>query len=146
MADNGTELAIQNGGTTGYVYSGGALTTPVNLPSVSDVAFIDGYFVWTIANSDQFIISGINDGLIYDPLDVATVEGSPDNLTGVVNDHRELLFFGVRPDPLPSTEIWVDTGDVDFPFERQGNAFIERGCMDRDSIVKLDNGTWFVRR
>jgi hypothetical protein len=144
MADNGTELAIQNGGTTGYVYSGGALTTPVNLPSVSDVAFIDGYFVWTIANSDQFIISGINDGLIYDPLDVATVEGSPDNLTGIVNDHRELLLFGGSTGSTPSTEIWVDTGAVDFPFERQGNAFLERGCIDRDSIVKLDNGTWFV--
>jgi hypothetical protein len=44
----------------------------------------------------------------------------------------------------PSTEIWVNTGAADFPFERQGNAFIERGCIDRDSIVKLDNGTWFV--
>ena len=54
--------------------SGGTLTTPVNLPSVSDVAFMDGYFVWTIAGGDQFIISGINKGTIYDPLDVATVE------------------------------------------------------------------------
>lgn len=143
MADNGTELAIQ-AETTGYVYSGGTLTTPVNLPSVSDVCFIDGYFIWTIANSDQFIISGINDGLTIDPLDVATVEGSPDNLVGVVNDHRELLFFGGSTSSTPSTEVWVDTGASDFPFERQGNAFLERGCVDRDSIVKLDNGTWFV--
>jgi hypothetical protein len=144
MADNGTELAIQDGGTTGYVYSGGTLTTPANLPSVSDVCFIDSYFVWTIANSDQFIISGINDGLSYDPLDVATEEGSPDILTGIVNDHRELLLFGGLTSSTPSTAIWVDTGATDFPFERQGNAFLERGCIDRDSIVKLDNGTWFV--
>lgn len=144
MVDNGTELAIHGGGIIGYVYSGGSLTTPVGLPSVSDVAFIDGYFVWTIASSDQFIISGINDGLTYDPLDVATVEGSPDNLTGIVNDHRELLLFGGLTSSTPTTEIWVDTGNADFPFERQGNAFIERGCIDRDSIVKLDNGTMFV--
>jgi hypothetical protein len=144
MADNGTELAVHDGDTTGYVYSGGALAIPVDLPPVSDLAFIDSYFVWTLANSDQFIISGIRDGTSYDPLDVATVEGSPDNLVGVVNDHRELLFFGGSTSSTPSTEIFIDTGNSDFPFERQGNAFLERGCADKDSIVKLDNGTWFV--
>lgn len=139
MADNGTELAIHDGATTGYVYSGGALTIPVDLPSVSDVLFVDGYFLWTIAGGDQFIISGLNDGLSYDPLDVATVEGAPDSLVGAINDHREVLFFGTA-----STEIFVNTGNADFPFERQGNAFIERGCIDRNSIAKDDNSTWFV--
>lgn len=139
MADNGTELAIQNGDTTGYVYSGGTLSTPVNLPSVTDVDYIDGYFVWTVADSDQFVISGIDAGTVYDPLDVATVEGSPDALVGVINDHRELLFFGTG-----TIEIWVNTGAADFPFERQGNAFIEHGCVDRDSIVKTDNSVFFV--
>jgi hypothetical protein len=144
LADNGTELAIHDGDTTGYVYSGGVVTIPVNLDAVSDVTYLDGYFVWTVANSDQFIISGLKDGTSYDPLDVATVEGSPDILSGVVNDHRELLFFGGATGDTPSTEIWADTGNADFPIERQGNAFIERGCIDRNSIVKLDNGTAFV--
>jgi hypothetical protein len=139
MADNGAELAIHDGATTGYVYSGGTLTSPAGLPNVSHVAYIDGYFVWTIANGDQFIISGSNDGLSYDPLDVATVEGAPDNLVGVVNSHRELLFPGTD-----TLEVWYDSGDADFPFARQGNAFIERGCIDRDSLVKLDNSVYFV--
>jgi hypothetical protein len=82
---------------------------------------------------------GLNDGLTYDPLDVATVEGAPDNLVGVVNSHRELLFFGTD-----TLEIWYDSGDADFPFARQGNAFIERGCIDKDSIVKLDNSVHFI--
>jgi hypothetical protein len=72
-----------DGGTSGYVYSSGTSQSPLNLPAVSDVAYIDGYFVWTVASSDQFIISSLNDGLTYDPLDVATVEGAPDNLVGV---------------------------------------------------------------
>ena len=144
LFDNGLQLAIQDGDTTGYVWNGSTLATPVNLPPVSDGCYIDGYFVWTLANSDQFVISGIDAGTVYDPLDVATVEGSPDNLVGVINDHRELLFFGGATGSTPSTEIFVNTGAADFPFERQGNAFLERGCIDRNSIIKLDNGTFFV--
>lgn len=142
MADNGTQLAVQGGplNQTGYVLSAGVLTTqPTNLPPVSDVTYIDGYFVWTVANSDQFVISGLNDGLTYDPLDVATVEGDPDYLVGVVNSHRELLFPGTL-----TTEVWYNSGDADFPFARQGNAFIERGCIDRNSLVKLDNSVFSV--
>jgi hypothetical protein len=146
MFDNGTELGIHNGHTSGYVYSAvGGLVQPVNLPGVTDGAYIDGYFVWTLDGGDQFIISGLDAGTSYDPLDVASVEGSPDPLAGVINDHRELLFFGSSiSGSTPSTEIWVNTGNADFPFERQGNAFLERGTLDRDSIVKIDNGVHFV--
>lgn len=142
MAYNGSQVAIVGGtfNNTGYVYDAGVLYTGIaNLPVVSDVAFIDGYFAWTVWNSDQFIISALNDGLTYDPLDVASVEGSPDNLVAVVNDHRELQFYGTR-----TVEIWYNNGDADFPFARQGNAFIERGCVDRDSTVKIDNSVTFV--
>lgn len=142
MADNGEQLAIQGGALNnqGFMLSGGILyTNLVNLPAVSNVVYIDGYFVWTAFASDQFIISALNDGLSYDPLDVATVEGDPDNIVGLVNLQRELMFFGAR-----TVEIWYNSGEADFPFARQGNAFIERGCRDRDSIVKIDNSVQFV--
>jgi hypothetical protein len=142
IVDNGTQLAIHGGSNekTGYILDGTTLyTQPVNLPAVSDVAYIDGYFVWTVADSDQFIISALNDGLSYDPLDVATVEGAPDNLVGVINDHRELQFFGTD-----TVEIWYNNGAADFPFARQGNAFLERGCIDKNSIVKFDNSVGLV--
>src|SRR5438270_5786472 len=37
FADNGTQIAIHDGGITGYVWNGSTLATPLNLPSVSDV-------------------------------------------------------------------------------------------------------------
>lgn len=142
MADNGEELAIQGGALNnqGYVLSGGTLYTGIaNLPAVSGVTYIDGYFVWPVFDSDQFIISGLGDGLSYDPLDVATVEGDPDDIVGVINLQRELQFFGTN-----TIEIWIDTGAADFPLERSPNAFIERGCRDRNSIAKIDNSVHFV--
>lgn len=142
IVDNGTELAIVGGVTNrkGYVWSGGVLHSDIpNLPDVIDVEYIDGYFVWVAADSDQFLISALDNGLSYDPTEVATVEGSPDNLLAVVANQRELMFFG-----RDTVEIWYNSGALDFPFERQGNAFIERGCISRDSIAKLDNTVYFV--
>lgn len=137
MADNGTQLAIC-AGTTGYVLSAGVLAPPTDLPTVSDVTYIDSYIVWTIANSDQCIFSAINDATSYDLLDVFSAEGAPDGLLAILNDHLQLLLFGTR-----TTEIFYDSGDADNPFQRQGNAFIERGIFSRDSAVKIDNGVHF---
>lgn len=138
IADNGTQLAVVSSGA-GYVVDGATIATPTHLPAVSDVAFIDGYFAWTVQGSKRFTITGLNDGMSYDPADIASVEGEPTDIVGLINDHRELQFYKKK-----SIEIWYNSGAADFPFERQGNAFIERGCFSRDSIVKIDNSVHFV--
>lgn len=137
MASNYTQLCIAANGT-GYVYSGGSLSTPLSF-SVSDVLYADGYIVWQVQDSEQFFISALDNALSYDAADITSVEGFPDNLVGMVNDHRELQCYSER-----SVEIYYNSGALAFPFERQGNAFIERGCFDRDSIVKLDNSVTFM--
>lgn len=142
MADNGEQLAIQGGALNnqGYVLSGGTLYTGIaNLPPVSGVIYINGYFVWSVFDSDQFVISDLGDGLIYDPLDVATVEGDPDNIVGMVNSHNQILFGGAS-----TIEPWDNTGAADFPFQRSGAAFVERGIIDRDSFIRIDNSVHFV--
>ena len=137
MATNYTELCIAANGT-GYVYSGGLLQTPLSY-DVSDVTYIDGYIVWTVLDAEQAFLSGLDDALTYDPADIFSVEGAPDNVVGMVNDHRELYFMGQT-----TTEIYYDSGDADNPLQRQGSAFIEQGCFDRDSIAKIDNTVVFV--
>ena len=141
MVTNGSaHLCIAD--TDAYVWDGTTLhdTAALGLPAdVSDVAYIDGYIIWTFVDTDQFIISALDNATVYDLLDIATVEGAPDNLVGVIVDHREVQFYGTA-----TVEIWYNSGASDFPFERQGNAFIERGCFDRDSMVKIDNSVHFV--
>lgn len=141
MADNGAQLCIAAAGV-GYILSAGSLTTLADHGiswSVSDVGFIDSYILWTRAGTGQFFISGLGDATSYDPSDIATAEGSPDNIVGMIIDHREVQFFGSE-----TVEIFYNSGAAAFPFERQGNAFIERGCFDRDSIVKIDNSVNFM--
>lgn len=137
MVDNGTQLAIA-ASPTGYVLSGGVLAAPPDLPPVTDVAYIDSYFVWSLLGFDQCIYSAIGDGTAYDALDIIAAEGSPDGLVGLIADHRELQLYGTQ-----TIEIFYNSGGADNAFERQGNAFIERGCFDRDSIAKIDNSVIF---
>lgn len=137
IAENYTQVSIAAGGV-GYVWSGGTLQTPVPF-AVSGVLYADGYMLWTIKDSEQFIISSLDNALVYDGLDIGSAEGFPDNIVGAVNDHREIQFYGQS-----TTEIFYNSGAAAFPFQRQGNAYIERGCFDRDSIVKVDNSVTFV--
>lgn len=138
MVDNGTQLAIA-AAPRGYVYSDEAIVDPEGLPQVSDVAYIDSYFVWSVYDSDQCIYSGVADGLSYDALDVFTAEGSPDGLKGLIASHRELLLAG-----SVTLEVFYNSGGADNAFERQGNAFVERGIFDRDSLVNIDNSVQFM--
>jgi hypothetical protein len=138
MADNGAQLAIV-GGYTGYVWTGSTLAQPADLLPVTDVAYIDGYFLWSLRDSAQVAYSAIGDGLEYDGLDVISAEGSPDGIIGIIANHRELLIFG-----NDSVEFFYNSGGIDNAFERQGNAFIERGAFDRDSICKVDNSVHFM--
>jgi hypothetical protein len=137
MQDNGSQLAIC-AAPYGFVLSDGVIVSPTDLPQVSDVAYIDSYFVWTICDSDQAIYSALGDGTSYDLLDIFSAEGSPDGLKGLINDHRELLMCGDV-----TIEVFYNAGGADDAFQRQGNAFIERGVFSRDTVVKIDNGVHF---
>lgn len=113
--------------------------TDTDFPDVVDVAYINGYFLWVRKDTGQFIWSTILDGDVYDGLDFATAEESPDNLLAVIVDHSEVLLFGVD-----TIETWVPSGDPDAPFVKRLGATRERGALSRKSIAQLDNTVFFV--
>jgi hypothetical protein len=53
---------------------------------------------------------------------------------GIISDHRELWVFGKS-----TTEVWYNSGNASFPFERAQGGFIERGCRAPGSIAKTEN-------
>lgn len=138
MADNGVQLAIATGSTP-YVLNNGSVVSPSGLGAATDVAYIDGYFLWSLTGLSQIAYSGINQGTSYDALDIISAEGLPGAIIGLVASHRELYVFKKN-----SIEIFYNSGGADNAFERQGNAFIERGCFDRDSAAKIDNSIQFM--
>ena len=57
----------------------------------------------------------------------------------MIADHRELWLFGES-----TTEVWFDSGDVDFPFSRIDGAFMEVGCSAAASVAKIDNSIYWL--
>lgn len=142
MAENGTQLMIVDG-TAGYIYDGTTLSTisDPDYPGGTHVTHIDGYFVVAGNNGDAFNTSALRDGTAWDATDTASAERHPDDVKAIVADHRELWLLGES-----TTEIWYNSGNLDFPFSATTNGFIEWGIVAPHSLQKMDNGiVWLAQ-
>lgn len=141
MADNGFELMVIND-NDGWIFNKDTETlTKINdpdFPKVTAVTYLDGYFILTVLNSDQFIVSALRDGTSYDALDFATAEGDPDLLVTLIADKRQLFLFGTE-----TIEPWYNSAEV-FPFDRISGGYIETGLFARNSIAQVDNTIFWV--
>ncbi len=140
MADNGIDIVIVNG-SVGYEYSlSGGLKqiVDINFFPAKTVTFQDGYFIFERTGTGQFFLSGLY-AVTFLGTDFATAEGSPDDLKGVISDTRELWLFGDN-----TTEVWWNSGDSNFPFERYQGAYIEKGCAASYSIAKMNNVVFWL--
>jgi len=135
MTASATQLLIASG--TGLYLTDGATLTTVTFPDsagVTTVAYINGYFLATRTDTQRFYWSAILDGSSWDALDFASAERTPDDLVAVWIVSDQLWLFG-----KVSTEIWVTTGDLDIPFQRVDGRLFDVGCINKDTIAKLDN-------
>lgn len=143
MADNGTSLVIVDG-TDGYVVtlSNGAFAeiTDPDFPGATQVFYQDGYFIFIKPDSGQFFISSLN-GTDFDALDIATSEGNPDNIIAGISVNREVWLFNAI-----TTEVFYNSGNADFPFERVQGAFVEQGCAARGSVVRVGTSVCWLGR
>jgi hypothetical protein len=142
IADNGTQLFIAANGPS-YIYNNttnvfSQITDP-DFPGAVQVAYLDGYFVFNEPNSQKVWVTNLLDGLSVDPLDFASAEGTPDLLTSLVVNNREVWLLGTN-----SIEIWYDAGTPDFPLARIQGASNEIGCAAPYSVAKADNSVFWL--
>lgn len=97
-------------------------------------AFLDGYYVVARPNSKTINISALFDGTAWNSLDLAVKEGYPDNVVAVWAINEELWLFGTN-----SLEIWVNTGNANFPLERISGGFLQTGTVNSASPTRLGN-------
>jgi hypothetical protein len=141
MASNGITVMLVTG-PEGYVVTPNSVTPSLStVVQISDpdftgadkVDYADGYFVFNKTGTGEWQITGLLSNSI-DPLDFATAEGAPDLLISLIVNQREVWLFGQT-----STEVFFDSGNSDFPFERIQGAFIEQGIAAAFSPAKLNS-------
>jgi hypothetical protein len=147
MAHNGTRTGANQqifiaDGTQRYIYDNTTSTlTGYTDYAATTVTFIDGYFLFTITNSDRVYFTNLYDGVTVTGTDFFTLEGHPDEALAVMGDQRELFGFGDE-----TLEVWYNSGDNDNTFQRFQGGFKEMGCVARFSPQKLDNGiAWLTQ-
>ena len=152
MDDNKTQLAIVDGANL-YIYTLGTNTLTLISSSgwrgSNDVYEMDGYFIFVDPDTDQFYISAIDDGTSLDALDFSSADSAPDNIVTHRVMHRQLWLFGDL-----STEIWIDSGELAFPFARYNSYTMDVGCVGKRAAInaadtlfwvgKTDRGTGIV--
>lgn len=141
MADDGTRVVIGDGGSTAFqvpLASGSAVAAiPADCPG-GHVTWQDGYFIHTVPGTGKFAISELND-ITYDALEQGTAEGRPDLLVMAISVNRMLWLFGDA-----TTEVWWNSGNPDFPFERNQSAFIETGTISAGTCARANSSVAWV--
>lgn len=141
MAGNGNgQIAVVTNPEAYIIDSSGVnQITDVDFPDVTDVVFLNGYFVFTRKDTGEIVWSAINDGTDYDALDFATAESGSDNLVGIEEDRLQLTLFGSK-----TIEFWSTTSSADAPFVRRPSGAIKYGLVSRDAKVTTDGTTYWV--
>jgi len=137
IATNGLSIMIVDG-YKAYAYdiAEGKLSE-VDIPRSNTVVFVDGYFIVSYNDSNQFAVSKLY-STEFDPIDFAAAEGSPDNIQGIALLKRQLYLLGEK-----STEVWYSSGE-DFPFNPNQSAYIDIGCYNKWSFTYSVNGVCWL--
>lgn len=106
--------------------------------SVSQVGICDDFFIVLISASKEFYVSGVLDATDWVSNGSAIVSVFPDNIVGMLVDHREIWFWSDT-----QSVVYYDSGNV-FPFDVIPGAFIEAGLAAKWGAVQLDNTVFWL--
>lgn len=142
LIDNGAQLGVFHSAGAHWVALTGSAVAPISgAPAGGTASALDNYVLFSENQGGEFGITALGDLSSIDPLDVATAEGWPDDCVGVLADHRLAWLLGTE-----TIEIWSDTGNALFPFERVPGGFMEQGCAAFYSAAKVDNSVFWLGR
>jgi hypothetical protein len=144
ISDNGAQVMVVDG-TNGYTYTIATTTfaqiADADFPTADVCLFLDGYSIVNKANTGSWQISSAYDSTAWAALDIKTAEGDPDNLVTLAKRNRQLFAIGGI-----STEVFYNSGNSTFPFDRVNGLIIDVGCQARWSVASLNNTlAWLAR-
>jgi hypothetical protein len=125
-----------------YYYDGTTLTqvTDVDLGSVVDAVWIDGYFMTT--DGEFLVVTELADPFLVNPLKYGSSESDPDPVLALLRLRNEVYALNRN-----TIEVFDNIGGAGFPFQRIEGAKIEKGvigthacCVFLDSVAFVGSG------
>jgi hypothetical protein len=104
------------------------------------VDITDNYFLYNKPGSQLWAASDLLSP-ITDPLSFASKDGSPDDLVALIVDRREVYLLGEM-----SSEVWIDSGAVPFPFTRIPGTSTQQGIAAQWSCARMGNSFAYVSK
>lgn len=139
---------ITDGGIQNFMYQLNTFTVSFGtfasygfppIPYATHVDYLDGYLIY-IASDNKFHVSEWNNFTV-NALDFATAEGNPDLINSMLVVGRDLWIFNEN-----SLEIYANTGNASFPFERVNGGFIKIGCLAPYSTATINHAAFWLGR
>ena len=125
-----------------FYYDGTTLTqvTDVDLGSVVDAVWIDGYFMTT--DGEFLVVTELADPFLVNPLKYGSSESDPDPVLALLRLRNEVYALNRN-----TIEVFDNVGGTGFPFQRIDGAKISKGvigthacCVYLDSIAFVGSG------
>ena len=150
-----TAFGTGSGGTGTYTVSASQTVSSTTIYSINwtvlpatDGAFegggtvdiTDNYFVYNKPDTQLWAASDLLSP-ITDPLSFASKDGSPDDLVSIIVDRREVYLLGEM-----SSEVWINSGGVPFPFTRIPGTSTQQGIAAQFSMARMGNSFAYVSK
>jgi hypothetical protein len=140
FAASATEMVVTAGDS--MLRATEVASAPVAFPDtagVTAVAYLGGYFIGIRAGSQRFYWSKLRDATVWDALDYASAESSPDPLRDVVVIGDVMWLLGSS-----TVEPWAISGDAALPFSRVEGRNYQRGVKATGCACQLDNSLFWI--
>ncbi len=143
-SSTGTLTLVQGSNTPAITFSVAAAQaftqiTDSNFLGANQVTYMDGYLIFNRPNTQIFQLTPLNAVLPLSGLDLGSASAAPDNLVGLVALQENLYLFSQK-----HMEVFYDSGNNSFPFDRIQGAVLELGCLSAFSIAKIQNAVYWL--
>lgn len=141
IASDGTSVVVTCANEI-YVWNGSILTavTDPDAPAASSVEYLNGFYVFTETDTEQFFISPQgNPGGDFDALDFDSADTSPDKLVRTRRVGRDLLLMGRQ-----SVEFWYYSGDSVFPISRYQDTPLDVGLIGVQAVTSTNESAFWI--
>jgi hypothetical protein len=149
MTDNGIDLLLVDGSTTGYTSTlgQGNFATVVDstglFQGADQVAYVDTFIIWNLPRS-VFFGSTLSNQIGFDALFFSGKVAYPDDLRAIYVNRREIFLFGDV-----KTEVWYNVGGTSasaFPFQILPGTYVEHGIAAPFSVASNDIDVYWLSR